>query len=394
MKTIFRSTGFALLIAAILTLGAVAGFAQDCDEAAMTAQADKVRELFTKKDIPGRKAAIEAGKVYLEKFGSCPAGAEMATYLKDSLPKREKTLAQAEKDARLVEIGSRFDAGLKSKNWDAVYAAGKQLLDEDPEKYRPALLVLGTIGYDETAKSPRVTKWNDDTLKYAKLAIADLEAGKPFAFYGVQPFEYKAGKDEAIGWMNLIIGYIMSWDKNQRKEALPYLDKAIKSSSTAKNDWNLYETIGQYYFDEAAKMEGELKTMRAAIKDTDAPEVVKQKVDALNEKIGISNGTLERAMDAYARTYKMAPTTPAGKAYRDGILGKINDLYDARFNKKDGVNAWIEAAVVKPIPSPLTAVTPVIDPEPAAAATSSSTAPATAAKPTAPAAKAATTAKP
>jgi hypothetical protein len=57
--------------------------------------------------------------------------------------------------------------------------------------------------------------------------------------------------------------------------------------------------------------------MRADIKDSDAPDVIKTKVDAMNNKIGILNGTLERAMDAYARAWNTAPNTPAAKAYKD-----------------------------------------------------------------------------
>ena len=100
---------------------------------------------------------------------------------------------------------------MKAKNWDEVYTSGKEILANYPEKYRAALLVLGSIGLDETDKTPSVTKYNDDTIKYAKQAIAEIEAGKTFSAWGVAPFVYK-GKDDALGWMNFTVGYILFKD--------------------------------------------------------------------------------------------------------------------------------------------------------------------------------------
>jgi len=136
--------------------------------------------------------------------------------------------------------------------------------------------------------------------------------------------------------------------------------------------------------------------MRADIKDTDAPEVIKTKVDAMNNKIGLLNGTLERAMDAYARAWNTAPNTPAAKAYKDIKMKTIEALYEARFDKKDGVKAWVDAAIAKPTPNPSIAVTPIIDPEPTPTTTTSTTAPATKpeTKPAAPATKPAVPGKP
>ena len=397
MKTIIRSTNVALLLAAIIALGAAAGFAQDpCGDAdGQTKLGDIFRELYPKKDIQGRKDAISAGKQFLEKYGACDSAKELSEYLKTTLPKMETNLAKAEKAARENEIANRFNAALKASNWDEVYKSGKELLAEDADKYRPVVLVLGSIGYDETAKATPVTKWNDETIRFAKMAIADIEAGKTFSSFGVVPFDY-ANKDNAVAWMNLSIGYILTFDKKNKKEAAPYLYKASQAASDTKTNANTYDAMGSYYFDEAAKLEAEIKTMRADIKDTDAPEVIKTKVDAMNNKIGLLNGTLERAMDAYARAWNTAPNTPAAKAYKDIKMKTIEALYEARFDKKDGLKAWVDAAITKPTPNPSIAVTPIIDPEPTPTTTTSTTAPVTKpeTKPAAPATKPAVPGKP
>ena len=52
------------------------------------------------------------------------------------------------------------------------------------------ILVLGSIGLDETLKNPRVLKYNDDTLKYARLSIQKLEAGKTSSKFGFGKFTY------------------------------------------------------------------------------------------------------------------------------------------------------------------------------------------------------------
>jgi len=302
----------------------------------------------------------------------------------------EANLAKVEKAAREAEIANRFNAAIKASNWDEVYKSGKELLAEDADKYRPVVLVLGSIGYDETAKATAVTKWNDETIRFAKMAIADIESGKTFSSFGIVPFDY-GNKENAVAWMNLSIGYILTFDKKVKKEAAPYLYKATQAASDTKTNANTYDAMGSFYFDEAAKLEAEIKAMRADIKDSDAPDVIKTKVDAMNNKIGILNGTLERAMDAYARAWNTAPNTPAAKAYKDIKMKTIEALYEARFDKKDGVKAWVDAAIAKPIPNPSTAVTPVVDAEPTPTATTSTTVTNTDAKPVA---KPAVSAKP
>jgi len=418
MKTIFRNTNVALLFAAFLAFGAVSGFAQDnCGDTEGQAALDgQFRAAFTKKDIAGRKEAIDLGKQFLEKYGNCESGKQLGDYLKTQIPAMEKRLADLQKAEAVKALEGRFVAGMKTKNWDEVYSAGKALLQENPDNYRDIEIVLGSVGLDETAKAPRVTKWNDDTLRFAKQSIADLEGGKTFKTFGVfitggANFQYK-DKADAIAWMNYTIGYILTFDKNNKKEAVGYLYQASQANSDTKSNPNVFEGIGSYYYDDAKKLIGEVqnlakevKALEDSIKPTDTPEAKQQKLDAAKAKAdifknreGVLNGTVERALDAYSRAYKLAPNTPAGKAYRDGLYKTLGELYDVRFEKKEGLDEWINAALAKPLVNPATAITPVIDPEPAATTTSTSTpvptVPAVPAKPATPAAKPAVVGKP
>ena len=260
------------------------------------------------------------------------------------------------------------------------------MIGERVDEFRAVELVMGSVGLDETAKSPRVTKWNDDTLRYAKMSIADLEAGKKFPQFGFGKYLY-ANKDDAIAWMNYTIGYIYTYDKNDKRTAVPYLYRASQAtiSNTSKTP-QVYQAIGGYYFDDVNRLIKEVKDMVADQKDTDTPEVAKQKADAIKAKIGLLNGTTERAIDAYGRALDFAVSGKQPQAYRDGLQKTINDLYNVRFAKTDGVNSWVATTIKKPLPDPVSPVTPVIDPEPA-----TTTAPKTgAAKPVTPPAKPAT----
>ena len=85
--------------------------------------------------------------------------------------------------------------------------------------------------------------------------------------------------------------------------------------------------------------------------------------------------------------------TPANKTYKDALYKTLQETYKRRFDKLDGLDAYVSSAVAKPLPNPTSEVTPVSDPEPAK--TTGSTAPATTAPPaTTPAVKPAAATKP
>ena len=374
MKTIFRYANIGLLTAVIFALGAVAGFAQDAcaDADAQTKMGDEFRALYPLKDIDNRKKTIDVGKQFLEKYGACESAKELADYLKKTIPVLEENLKKTQAASEKASLTARFDAALKAKNWDEVYASGKEILAKYGDEFRVAVFVLGSIGLDETAKTPRVTKWNEDTLRYAKMAIADLEANKAFKTFGLAPFTYK-NKEDALGWMNYTIGYIYFFDKNDKKQGLSYLYKATQLNSDTKTNPIVFQSIGSYYFDEVKKLATEVTELEKKQDPNATPEAAKLLVDQIKAKVAMVNGTAEAAIDAYARAYKLADPTPKGKAYKDSLYKTISDLYSVRFGKTEGIDTFIASTTAKPMPNPLNPVTPISDPEPVAPVTTTTT---------------------
>ncbi|MCV5824817.1 hypothetical protein OFN33_30645, partial [Escherichia coli] len=71
------------------------------------------------------------------------------------------------------------------------------------------------------------------------------------------------------------------------------------------------------------------------------------------------------ALDAYSRAYTLAKdTTAAAKAYKKQLYDRLTDLYKRRFDKTEGIDAWVTTATAKPLPDPTSPVQPVIDEEP------------------------------
>jgi len=371
MKKIFRYANVGLLSAAFMAAGAVAGFGQDActDAAGQTALSDKIRAIFAEKGIEPLRTRINMSKEFLEKYGACEPAKEFSDYLKTNVPKWETTVKTQGDAAAKDALYKRFDASVKASNFDETYASGREILVKEPDQL-DVVISLGSIGYDESYKNN--FKFNDDTLRYAKQAIAALESGKTPKTYGLFGWTYKT-KERALAELNLTIGYIMQVAQKNKKDAAPYLFKATQGTSETSKNPIPYELIGYYYFDELDKLTTEIKTLAADQKETDTPEVAKQKVDTIKAKVALSNGTAERAMDAFSRAYTLAAATPAAKPYKDKMKTNVANAYNLRFAKKEGVDAWIASTVARPFTNPTTPVAPISDPEPVTTTTTSTT---------------------
>jgi hypothetical protein len=77
--------------------------------------------------------------------------------------------------------------------------------------------------------------------------------------------------------------------------------------------------------------------------------------------LDLQMGYLDRAIDAFARAYKVTTANPkANQAYKDGLLAKLKELFTLRF---DGDTSKIDSFVAKvmdtPFVDPATPVVPV-----------------------------------
>ncbi len=380
-----------LILTAVIALGAVAGLAQDtCVAAEVEAAQDKFDVEYKKglKDRAGRREAIRLGKEFIEKFGTgCSIADVRLTWLKTNIPVKEDELIKALADDAENVLITRFNDSLKTKNWDEAYASGREIMTKHADKYRPVEIVLGAVGGDEAFKGN--FKYSDEAMKYAKQSIADLEAGKPFLLgqdtvYGLsllkpgtpkkpkytnEDFLYNFAfgtKDEALGWMNLYMGYITQIHKKDKAGALPYIYKSTLGNTESSKQPTGYGLIGYYYVEQGDKLVDEIKALEAAQDPKDTEEVAKQKIEAIKAKVAISNGTNQRAINAFSRAYTL--TTDA--KYKTDIKKALDFSYNRRFGKMDGVDAWIANAVKQPFENPSTPVAPVSDPEPVTTTTS------------------------
>jgi hypothetical protein len=368
MKTIFRSFNLGLVLASIIALGAVAGLAQDpcTDVDGQNAMYDKFLAAYNVKTIEGRKQWVEIGKQYLEKYGSCTTNETVKTnsaYFTKQIPTWETKIKEMTEAAGKNALTSRFDKALTAKNWDETFASGKEILAKYPDDFRPVEITLAAIGGEEALKANN--KYNDDALRLAKQSIADIEGGKSFKVGDKDRWGLGAGefpnREDALAWLNLYTGYITGVGLKNKQGALPYLYKASQATtSDASKNQVVYDVIGGYYFDELNKLVEQIQVAAKGQSDTDTPEVAQQKVDAIKKLVAQSNGTAERAMDAYSRAFTFAKD-PTVKAR---LKKNVEDAYKLRFGNTTGVDAWITSAVTKPFVNPATPIAPISDPEP------------------------------
>jgi hypothetical protein len=362
-----------MLAGVFVTAGSTVSFAQaGCDNPEEIEALDKkIRETYPK--LATRKQAIEAGKTFLEKYGACEAPKEFADWVKAQMPKWEESVAKKEAADKLGALFTKFDAGIANSKFDDVYAAGKELLAVEPENVH-VMIPMGLIGLTESYKNNN--KYNDDTLRYAKMAIDKLNAGaKPKLDAKGNPVLNKDGKpaystwdfskEEAIDELTYATAYLTYYSKKDKKAALPIYYQLSQGSGKYKNEPRVYATIGSYYLEEAGKLGDEIAKMIEKQK-TLATDEEKVKFDAeIKAKVGLFNGYTERAIDAFGRAHKVAPSaTAAEKTYKDTLFKQVQELYKRRFDKETGLNEYVAAALAKPFPNPTSEVTPINDPEP------------------------------
>jgi hypothetical protein len=375
MKTIFRVLMLGIIMSAV---SAVSVFAQDvCAEVeAKQALYKQFTDNFADKTVEKRQVAIDAGKQYVGKYGACADDKTIVDYLNTNIPAMEKRIEGEKKVAATGTLYTNFDKAVEGSKTADIFSTGKQILGQEPD-FLDVTLTLASAGFDQTVANPPVDTFNNDTVTYAKMAIQQIEANKPSKTgdYGVKQYSYKtdkfSGKDNALGLMNYNIGYILYYrqgktDAAKKKEALPYLYKSTQYNAFSKANPFVYQTIGAWYLDEAIRMDSERQKAITAAGDKDTPETIAM--------LGVQKGYADRSIDAYARAYSLAKADPKNQAYATGLYTKLKELYAFRYSgKTDGIDTFVASVMSKPLPDPMTAITPVVEATPAATTTSGAT---------------------
>ena len=379
MKTIFRTLGLGAALVTVMAVGGISAFAQDAcnDLDAINALDTKIRGEYQN----DKKSAVNDAKQYLEKYGNCPVTADFSGWLKGRIPVWEKDLDIQQKSGDQKRLHDKFDAGFTSKNFDDSFAAADEYLSKYPDDPSNISLIvtLGLVGPQQTVA--KNTKYNANSERYAKMAIDRLKSGNAVAKKdGKYGFQLVCdSKDECISGLTFGIAYMNYYGNNKKEAALPYYYEVTKLPGAYKSNPYVYGTIGDYYFDTVLKLKDEVIKLQQAAKDLaakppapDAPEDVKKKFEAdvdaaiaaVNAKIALLNGYLERDLDAYSRAYSLAKNSAQDRQYADGIYKKLQGLYTARFPNPapgQGLDTWIASVASKPFPDPTSTVAPITD---------------------------------
>lgn len=394
INKLVRVLGLGLMIATF----AFIGFAQDRTREIVYKQ---YTDNFEGPEEAKLQLAIDAAKEYIAKFNT-PDDQAQVDYFKEAIPTLEQAIikgkdskaAKAEYDAWYAQLKKVVDT-FNSKNWAESYAVGKQAIDKQFQYLDKGPLTsetvkgqkldiaigLAAIGFDRALE--KNDTFNNEAITYLNSSIQQLEAGQATkTSFGKNVGYDLMNKDNALGLLNYYEGYILNYRQNKSKEALPYLYKATQIKSASQDISDIYRVIGFNYYNQLAELDKDRLAKIKANNNEDNDETL-----AL---LAQEKGYAERGMDGYARALKVANANPkATKEYKDGLRASLEELYKFRFDKTDGVDAYISTVTSKPFPNPATPVQPVV--EAPATTTTTSTSTTTSTTPTTSATKPATT---
>ncbi len=372
MKNIFRAIGFG---AAVVAFSATSSFAQanPCEDPFETKNAEyqKFREnIKSPITIEKLEIAVASGDGFNTRYAACEDTKPIVKYITDKMPAVKETLVDLKRT-------KKFNDGVNNGVWADAFSAGKEIVSvkgKEPISLDVAI-VLAMIGFDQT--SAKNDTFNNDSIAMAETVIKKIESGMTsekygaFGKYELKTTAFPDGKQNALGWMNYIIGYIKGERQGNKKEGLAYYHKAVtKSNSAIKGYPEVFQAIGDFYVADFNKIEKERGDLYKANGDKED-----EKTLAMWD---LQKGYLDRAIDAYARAYnaaaaieKAAPADKkaAAKTYKDNFYKFLGTLYKNRFDKTDGLDPFISAQISKPMPDPTSEVMPVKEVAPTATTT-------------------------
>ena len=167
--------------------------------------------------------------------------------------------------------------------------------------------------------------------------------------------------------MNYTIGFVTFYGQNNKKEALPYLYKASQIASGAKLLPQTFGIMGDFYFDEVARLGEEIRVKTEAANKQENPEAKKALIEETKALIAQSKAYAERGIDAYARAQANIDLKkkPASKGYYDSLGEQITKLYQLRFQTAEGKDAFVSKLIKTSLPDPSTVPTPIVEVDPA-----------------------------
>ena len=373
MKTLFKVLALGMLLT---MLGVVSAFAQDPNELEKLFNQYKVDR---KQPCGQRDAALATAKTIVEKFGSDQDNQQVIEYVKNDS-------AKIAKDDPECKRNDAYNAAYKAKDWAKFISLSKEIIaakGNDPLAL-DVMLTMVSVGYDQAVA--KVDTYNTETISYAKQAIQRIESGgtsstgKWGVFAPFQTKDFADGKTNALNGLNYMIGWInYNRPGGNKKDGIVYLYKSTQYNGEFKKDYTIYTSIGDYYFDEAGRLDKEYRAIRAANEN--------KETDEAKAKLALARGFADRGIDAFGRAKQMAVAQKATKAV-EGIGKTLTELYKFRFNlaptaATPDLDKYVAGLNAKPMPDPSTEPTPVVEEvAPTTTTGTSSTTPTTTTPPT------------
>lgn len=311
---------------AVLLLFALASVASAQRNPTMPSQMSDAEKdiLYTRfsehKKIPlaeRQKLAYEAAREYVNRF-SADGGPH--------LPEMRKFVSEYEKALRSYVLHEAY----KSKKYAKAFEIGREQLKKDPENFY-VLATLTQAGYDNSQTGD--TTLNEETIKYAKSAVALLESGKLTQH---EPF---ANAADAEGFLNFALGWFLR--DQSPVEAAASLTKAAKAGGSFKDDPLTYNLLG------IAILKGEYAQIAGDYNAKFGNKPPSPEQQAAWDKLVQTGG---RVVDAYARAVALS-TKPEQAEGRAKMLARLTQLYKSFNNNSDaGLNELIAGVLAKPLP--------------------------------------------
>lgn len=312
----------AIAVAAVLTVSAIAAWAQDqCTEDYLNETYTKWYEPYSHRDTdPKQKdAAYQIAKEYANK---CPSQFPDSPYAKAL-----KSYVQVYEKAQVSgKLATDFEAAVTGKNYAEQIRLGKQLVAMPSNADNAVIyIIMASAGLGDANQLA-------ESSQAAKKAIDLIEGGKPFT-----P-AYQT-KDQALAAMNYVIAKSLM---KTPSEAIPYFVKALRYESDLKKSPVVYNELATAYGEGPVdKFAKDYKALADAGKSVDSPEI-KLVVANLNQ-------AFDGQIDAFARA--AAVTTVA--ADKKAIMDVLAAVYKDR-NKTDAtpeqLNTLVASALSKPVP--------------------------------------------
>jgi hypothetical protein len=276
-----------------------------------------------------QKVAYEAGKEFIQKFGS-----DNDQYVKAV----QNWVAKYEAAAKSFTFKQDFQKALAAKEYGRAFSLGRGWLGSNPDDTE-TLFLTTQAGFYAVAGGDKSLSGDATSMIRQTLQLIDQGRVTKFA-----PF---SSRDETVAYMNYYLGTLL---KDKPEEAAVALLKAAQTNSALKSEPSLYLYLGDSY------VNGEYKRL---LDDYKARFEGKEATDESRLALAKLNDVTDRIIDAYARAIAVSTKTdPQTQKFKTSLMAQLTDIYKARHDNSDaGLRELIANVQSRPLPLPGQSVT-------------------------------------